>query len=140
MSLEGSVAWWNAADYDAARALLAAGYSLIAVAAASMTKENAAAALARIQSILPHVNLVYCPHTQGEKCICRPPHTFLLHTHMRGRRLDSKECMLVGTSYGEVTMGSAAGIGRIAFAKPGIPGEFSRVSQHPQRWHTKELS
>lgn len=63
-----------------------------------------------------------CGHKRGDRCLCGKPSPFLVQKAMAAMRVEPEDCVFVGSSYDDVSMGRAAGIARVHFVIPDTSG------------------
>ncbi len=75
--------------------------------------------------------VVLCGHKRDEKCLCGKPAPYLIAKALSAMRVEPKDCVFVGSSYEDVSMGRAAGIERTHFVVPDTSG-FSDILKKEQ--------
>lgn len=67
-----------------------------------------------------------CGHARNVNCLCGKPRPYLVNKVMAFLKVEPEDCVFVGASYEDVSMGRAAGVRRVYFVIPDTSG-FSDV-------------
>jgi histidinol phosphatase-like enzyme len=122
------------ADYlpgveTACRRLKDAGFMLVVVEReAGVLERDLATYRRKLKTDLGIGQVLICNHRDDERCICAPPSQYLINTCLLAHRINPLESNFIGSSYEDVSMGRAAGIGEVYFVVPNTTG-FADVTE-----------
>jgi histidinol phosphatase-like enzyme len=63
-----------------------------------------------------------CGHGRNDVCLCGKPQPYLVNKALAVMQVDPEDCIFIGSSYDDVSMGRAAGIERTHFVVPDTAG------------------